>query len=184
MSEDTSLTLNGAVKRIAPKVGVVTDTLRGWVRRAEIDAGRRPGTTTEDAASIRQLQAEVRDLKRATRSSWRPQASSPGAGPATAVVTSFIEAHRVRFGVVPICRVLTQQQSTVPAEALHHHADLQEHERTPGKAGADFDRQKNTKAPRTGYASALRPRVFDRFCAYPVSCATSAGAAGSAPLTV
>jgi len=65
MSEDTSLSLNGAVKRIAPKVGVVPDTLRGWVRRAEIDAGRRPGTTTEDAASIRKLQAEVRELKRA-----------------------------------------------------------------------------------------------------------------------
>ncbi len=65
MSEDTSLSLNGAVKRIAPKVGVVPDTLRGWVHRLEIDAGRRPGTTTEDAASIRKLQAEVRELRRA-----------------------------------------------------------------------------------------------------------------------
>jgi len=41
------------------------DTLRGWVRRADIDAGRRPGTTSEDAASMRALQAEVRELKRA-----------------------------------------------------------------------------------------------------------------------
>ena len=65
MSEDSSLSLNAAVKRIAPKVGVVPDTLRGWVRRAEIDEGRRPGTTTEDAVSIRKLQAEVRELKRA-----------------------------------------------------------------------------------------------------------------------
>ncbi|UUZ43856.1 transposase [Janibacter limosus] len=65
MSEDTSLSLNAAVKRIAPKVGVVPDTLRGWVRRAEIDEGRRPGTTSTDAASIKALQAEVRELKRA-----------------------------------------------------------------------------------------------------------------------
>ena len=65
MSEDSSLSLNAAVKRIAPKVGVVPDTLRGWVRRAEIDEGRRPGTTTQDAVSIRKLQAEVRELKRA-----------------------------------------------------------------------------------------------------------------------
>ena len=66
MSEDPSLSMNAAVKRIAPKVGVVPDTLRGWVRRVEIDAGRRPGTTTiEDAVSIRKLQAEVRELKRA-----------------------------------------------------------------------------------------------------------------------
>ena len=65
MSEDPSLSLNAAVRRIAPKVGVVPDTLRGWVRRAEIDSGRRPGTTSEDAASIKKLQAEVRELKRA-----------------------------------------------------------------------------------------------------------------------
>jgi len=65
MSEDSSLSLNAAVKRIAPKVGVVPDTLRGWVRRVEIDEGRRPGTTSADAASIKTLQAEVRELKRA-----------------------------------------------------------------------------------------------------------------------
>jgi len=65
MSEDPSLSMNAAVKRIAPKVGVVPDTLRGWVHRAEVDQGRRPGTTTEDAASIKALQAEVRELKRA-----------------------------------------------------------------------------------------------------------------------
>lgn len=53
MSEDPSLSLNAAVKRIAPKVGVVPDTLRGWVRLAEIDEGRRPGTTSSDAASPR-----------------------------------------------------------------------------------------------------------------------------------
>jgi len=65
MSEDPSLSLNAAVRRIAPKVGVVPDTLREWVRRAGIDSGRRPGTTSEDAASIKKLQAEVRELKRA-----------------------------------------------------------------------------------------------------------------------
>lgn len=65
MSEDPSLSLNAAVRRIAPKVGVVPDTLRGWVRRAGIDSGRRPGTTSEDAASIKKLQAEVRELTRA-----------------------------------------------------------------------------------------------------------------------
>ena len=65
MSGDPSLSMNAAVRRIAPKVGVVPDTLRGWVRRAEIDDGRRLGTTSSDAASIKELQAEVRELKRA-----------------------------------------------------------------------------------------------------------------------
>ncbi|MEP7370200.1 MAG: hypothetical protein ABI662_11125 [Dermatophilaceae bacterium] len=40
MSEDPSLSMNAAVKRIAPKVGVVPDTLRGWVHRAEVDQPR------------------------------------------------------------------------------------------------------------------------------------------------
>lgn len=65
MAEDSGLSLNAAVKRIATRVGVVPDTLRGWVRRAEIDSGARPGTTTSDAAAIKTLQAENRELKRA-----------------------------------------------------------------------------------------------------------------------
>jgi transposase len=65
MAEDPSLTLNGAVKRVGPRVGVVPDTLRGWVKQVHIDTGRRPGTTTSDAAMIKQLQAELREIKRA-----------------------------------------------------------------------------------------------------------------------
>ena len=65
MAEDPSLSLNAAVKRIGPRVGVVPDTLRGWVKQADIDAGRRQGTTSGDAAAIKELQAEVRELKRA-----------------------------------------------------------------------------------------------------------------------
>ncbi len=65
MTEDPSLSLNAAVKRIGPRVGIVPDTLRGWVKQARIDTGRTPGTTTGDAAQIKALQAEVRELKRA-----------------------------------------------------------------------------------------------------------------------
>ena len=65
MVEDPSLSLNAGVKRIGERVGVVPDTLRGWIKQASIDAGRRPGTTTEQASTIKELQAEVRELKRA-----------------------------------------------------------------------------------------------------------------------
>jgi transposase len=65
MVEDPGLSLNQAVIRIGPKVGVVPDTLRGWIKRSAIDAGQRPGTTTNDAAAIKALQSEVRELKRA-----------------------------------------------------------------------------------------------------------------------
>ncbi|MCG7415889.1 transposase [Microbacterium aurum] len=63
--EDPELSVNQAVIRIGQRVGVNPDTLRGWVKQAQIDAGERPGTTTDDALRIKQLEAEVRELKRA-----------------------------------------------------------------------------------------------------------------------
>ena len=63
--QDPELSLTAAVKRIATLVGIVPDTLRGWCRQAEVDAGQRPGTTTGDAAKIRELERENRELKRA-----------------------------------------------------------------------------------------------------------------------
>ncbi len=64
-AENPELSLNQAVKRIGERVGVNPDTLRGWCKQADIDAGRRPGTTTEDTKTIKELQHEVRELKRA-----------------------------------------------------------------------------------------------------------------------
>jgi len=63
--QEPGLSLNAVVLRIGPRVGVNPDTLRGWCKQADIDAGRRPGVTTADAATIRELQREVRELKRA-----------------------------------------------------------------------------------------------------------------------
>jgi len=53
------------VIRIGHRVGVNPDTLRGWFKQTAIDAGRRPGTTTDDARRIRELERENRELKRA-----------------------------------------------------------------------------------------------------------------------
>jgi transposase-like protein len=63
--EDPELSMHQAVARIGTRVGVNVDTLRGWCKQAEINAGKRPGTTTGDAQKIKQLEAEVRELKRA-----------------------------------------------------------------------------------------------------------------------
>jgi transposase-like protein len=64
-AQEPGLSLNAAVKRIGPRVGVSPDTLRGWCKQADIDAGRVPGTTTSEAKTIRDLEREVRELKRA-----------------------------------------------------------------------------------------------------------------------
>lgn len=64
-TEDPDLSLNAAVVRIGSRVGVNADTLRGWCKQADIDAGKRAGTTTDDARKIKKLEHEVRELKRA-----------------------------------------------------------------------------------------------------------------------
>jgi transposase-like protein len=63
--QDRDLSLNAAVVRIGQRTGVNADTLRGWCKQADIDAGRRPGTTTTDGARIKELERENRELKRA-----------------------------------------------------------------------------------------------------------------------
>ena len=56
---------HGAVARVAKQLGVGTESFRGWVNRAEVDSGRRPGTSTADAQRIVELEREVRELRRA-----------------------------------------------------------------------------------------------------------------------
>ena len=63
--QDPELSLNAAVKRIAARVGIVPDTLRGWMRQEQINNGERPGTTTAESARVRELERENRELKRA-----------------------------------------------------------------------------------------------------------------------
>jgi transposase len=55
----------GEVARVARQLGVHPETLRLWVRQAGVDSGQRPGTTTEDARRIAELEREVRELRRA-----------------------------------------------------------------------------------------------------------------------
>jgi len=54
-----------AITSIASKIGCAAETLRQWVRRAEREAGRRPGLTTEDQQRLKHLERENRELRRA-----------------------------------------------------------------------------------------------------------------------
>ena len=53
------------ITRVARDLGVGAESLRGWVSRAEIDSGNRPGTSTVDAQRISELEREVKELRRA-----------------------------------------------------------------------------------------------------------------------
>ncbi|MGP7960680.1 IS3 family transposase [Sanguibacter sp. A247] len=104
----------GAIKRVADQLGVHPEALRTWVRQAEIDGGVRPGTTTDDAIRLAELEREVRELRRANEILKTSAAffAAGGARPQdqvevpTAVLVDYINRHRDRFGVEPICTVL------------------------------------------------------------------------------
>ena len=55
----------GAITRVARQLGVGSESLRTWVRQAEVDSGRRPGVTSEERRRIAELEREVRELRRA-----------------------------------------------------------------------------------------------------------------------
>jgi len=55
----------GVITRIARQLDVGPESLRSWVRQAQVDGGQRPGTTSDEAARIRELERENREVRRA-----------------------------------------------------------------------------------------------------------------------
>ena len=53
-----------AISSVASKIGCTAETLRLWIRRTQVDAGRRPGLTTSEQARVKELEREVRELRR------------------------------------------------------------------------------------------------------------------------
>ena len=51
--------------RIAQKIGCTPETLRSWVKRTEVDTGRRDGLTTDDRERVKALEKENKELRRA-----------------------------------------------------------------------------------------------------------------------
>ena len=59
------LSLWAAIESIAPKIGCVPQTLNEWVKRVEVDTGVRDGVTTTEAQRVKELEREVKELRRA-----------------------------------------------------------------------------------------------------------------------
>ena len=55
---------HGTIKRVADQLGIGVESLRSWVKQAEIDDGVKPGVTSEEAARIKALEQENRELRR------------------------------------------------------------------------------------------------------------------------
>ncbi len=58
---------HGHVSRIARQLDIGPETLRHWVRQAEIDRGLRPGVTTAEHQRIQELERENRELRKANQ---------------------------------------------------------------------------------------------------------------------
>ena len=54
-----------AIQSVAAKIGCTSETLRSWVNKMEVDNGNKPGVTSTEAARLKELERENRELKRA-----------------------------------------------------------------------------------------------------------------------
>lgn len=58
-------TEHGTVQRVASQLGYGVESVRTWVKQADIDDGVAPGVSTSEAARVRELEQEVREVRRA-----------------------------------------------------------------------------------------------------------------------
>ncbi|WP_370269888.1 IS3 family transposase [Streptomyces sp. V4I8] len=113
-----------ALQAVANKLGIGSrETLRNWMKQQEIDAGQRPGTTTEESTQLKALKKENAELKRANEILKAAAKFLRGrARPATHALVAFIDEHRDRFGgVEPICRTLTAHDCKIAPSTYYAH---------------------------------------------------------------
>ena len=105
------------VASIAAKIGCTPQTLHDWVKKAEVDSGKRAGVPTEMAEKLKALERENRELRQANEILRKASAlfCPGGARPPGQAMIAFIDDHRGAHGVEPICKVLPIAPSTYHA---------------------------------------------------------------------
>ncbi|RHW29181.1 IS3 family transposase [Nocardioides immobilis] len=108
-------TEHGTIQRVATQLGYGVESVRQWVKQADIDDGHAPGVSTADAKRIKELEQELRELRRANEILKRAaKFLRGGARPPTQEVVAFIDANRddvvggKKLGVESICSTLSK----------------------------------------------------------------------------
>ncbi|MCI9868806.1 IS3 family transposase [Rhizobium skierniewicense] len=103
-----------AVSSIAAKIGCSPATLHEWVKKTEVDSGKRAGLPSDVAEKMKALERENRELRQANEILRKASAyfANGGARPPIEAMISFIDEYRAVFGVEPICRLLPIAPST------------------------------------------------------------------------
>ncbi|MDJ0347669.1 IS3 family transposase, partial [Streptomyces sp. H10-C2] len=122
-TRDQYKTESAAIRSIGAKLDIGPESLRNWVRQAEVDNGAKPGTTTEESAAMKAMKRENAELKRANEILKAAAKFLRGrARPATPTLVAFIDEHRDRFGgVEPICRTLTEHDCSIHPSTYYAH---------------------------------------------------------------
>ncbi|MBU2958961.1 IS3 family transposase [Paracoccus sp. 1_MG-2023] len=103
-----------AVMSISAKIGCAPQTLNEWIKKAEVDSGKRAGIPTDMTEKMKALERENRELRQANEILRKASAyfCDGGARPPVEVMVGFIDDQREAHGVEPICRVLPIAPST------------------------------------------------------------------------
>ncbi|MGH9231920.1 MAG: IS3 family transposase [Acidimicrobiales bacterium] len=106
-------TSHGTIQRVADQIGCGVESLRTWVKQADIDEGIEAGVTTAEAKRIRELEQENRELRRANDLLKRASGFlRGGARPPIEVIVAFVDENRDEFGVEFICKHMQVAPST------------------------------------------------------------------------
>ncbi|MEE8375214.1 MAG: IS3 family transposase [Acidimicrobiia bacterium] len=106
-------TSQGTVGRVAGQLGYGVESVRMWVKQADIDSGEAAGVTSEDQALIKTLKQENKELARANEILRRASGFLRGvARPPTEMTVKFVDTNKEEFGVEPICTTLQVATST------------------------------------------------------------------------
>ncbi|WP_088501463.1 IS3 family transposase [Burkholderia ubonensis] len=124
-----------AIESIAPMIGCTSQTLHGWVKQDQVEAGERDGVSVSERERLKALERENKELRRANEILKLASAffGPGGARPPFEVLKAFIDLHRDTFGVEPICKVLR----VAPSGYRRHAAQLREPSKRCARAKRD-----------------------------------------------